>query len=737
MADTAEFKTLESMLKQIKPGSTLSHYQILEKLGEGGMGVVWKAKDKKLSREVAIKFLPDKYSKDLEWLNRFKREATTLAAINHPNIITIYAIEEFEGYDFITIEYVQGKSLAELIPQRGMPLEQFYQLAIPLAGAVEAAHKKNVIHGDLKPSNIMINNENILKVLDFGLASFQEKPEQEPVSDKTKTLALDYSLDGISVLGTYQYMAPEHILGKPKSLQTDVFALGLILYEMMTGKKPFQGNTKPELIGSILKETPRRPGEINLNVPRQLDNIIMKCLNKNPAFRFISAGEVRSELELLNNHPEAFKDKNALSIAVLPFDDISLSKDQEYFCDGLADELMIALGRIKGMRVASRNSTFQFKNKNLDSREIGDKLGVKALIEGSVSKYNGRIRISVILTNVADGFQLWNKTYNRELKDIFQIQNEIAENVVKSLKVTLTPGERRAIKQIATENVEAYEFYLQGRKFFYNYNNKGMKFAQQMFKQAIQVDPNYALAHAGIADCLAFIYMNADNNPDHIKQADISSKLALELDPGLAEVHVSRGVLLSLMKQKEESDKEYEAAIKINPNSFEAHYFYARECYSRGEREKAIEHYEQAYEIRPDDYQSPILAGVIYGSLGMKKEEEDARRRGVKLAERHLAFNPGDTRALYMGANALIALGQREKGLAWANQARELEPNDPMLLYNLGCIYSITNEQNQALDCLEQALKNGFANKRWLEHDSDFDPLREQPRFKKILERLS
>jgi non-specific serine/threonine protein kinase len=729
MASQDNPKSLESMLTQIKPGAQIANYSFIEKLGEGGMGVVWKARDERLQREIAIKFLPEAYQNNTEWLKRFNQEARTVASLKHPNIITLYTIDELEGLNCITMEYINGKTFKEIIPKGGMPTDLFFKASIPVTEAVSAAHKKNIIHGDLKPANIMFTEEGIVKVLDFGLASREQEKEYNPEQDKTITMA-----DTKGLTGTYHYMAPENLLGKPKVLQSDVFSLGIIFYELLTGKKPFHGKTASAVIASILKDNPRMPSETNMNVTARLDSLVSKCLAKDPEKRFGSATELLEELKNAMKQPYSPAERKSLSIAVLPFMDISPTKDQEYFCDGLAEELINALSHVKDIRIKSRTSSFKFKGKEMDSQEIGDRLEVNAVIEGSIFKYNSHIRVNIKLINVADGFQLWSQKYDKEMKDIFQIQNEISESIVKTLELSLTPSERRAMRQVSTDNVNAYEHYLQGRKYFNLTTKKGMEYAIQLFTRAIEMDPNYALAHAGMADSLAFLYLHSQRNPDYITQADAASQEALKLDPYLMEGHISRGTVLSLMDKAKEAEKEFDAAVKLAPNSFEAHYTHARESFSRGKKDIAIKHYERAYEIRPEDYQPPTLVAQSYDDLGMKEEAADARRRGVKAVEKHLELHPDDTRALYMGANSLVCLGEKEKALDWARRAYELEHKEPMLLYNLACIYSLADEPDLAINSLRDAVSCGFAHIEWLKQDSNLDNVRERPEFRDLVD---
>ncbi len=715
------------------PLAALAHYRLLEKIGSGGMSEVWRALDTRLDREVALKLLPPGSAEDAGRLALFKSEARAVAALNHPHIVTLYAIEEAEGRTFMTMELIRGHTLKDLIPENGLALAAFFNLAMPLADAVSAAHARGVIHGDLKPANVMVNEAGTLKVLDFGLARF-DRPSAPPAKDETSTLQLE--LDG-RLAGTLLYMSPEHIQGRPLDARSDIFALGVVFYEMLTGRLPFRGASVPELMASILKDEPpplagRRP-----DLPRDLGRIIGRCLEKEPDRRLQTSLDLRNELDALRRQPAPGPAEGPISIAVLPFSDLSAAKDQEYFCEGIAEEIINTLSSVRGLKVAARTSSFKFKNAVLDGREIGAQLGVCTLLGGSVRKAGRRLRISVELTDVASGDRLWAEQFDRELKAVFAIQEEIAQAVVNALEITLSPRERRALKQVATADAQAYDFYLRGRNFFYQARRRGLTFALQMFSRAIEFDPNYALAYAGIADCHAFMFLNFERAEIHRREADAASLKALELDPELAEAYVARGVALSVNERMSEAEKAFETALRINPRLFDACYYYARHRFQQGQPELALPLYEQASRLRPDDYQSPLLVAQIFDDLGRPEEARARRQRGVKLVEERLDLVPDDVRALYMGANGLVALGEREKGLAWARRARDIEPDEPMLLYNLACIYSLAGETETALDCLENAVALGLSHRRWIENDSNLDAVRGSPRYAAVLRSIS
>ncbi len=424
------------------------------------------------------------------------------------------------------------------------------------------------------------------------------------------------------------------------------------------------------------------------------------------------------------------------SVAVLAFSDMSAAKDQEYFCDGISEQIINNLTRIKSLRVASRTSSFAFKGRSEDIRSIGKRLNVSAVLEGSVRKAEGRLRISVQLINVKDGYPLWSEQYDRGLKNIFAIQDEIARSIAATLKVTLTLKESNAISKTPTTDLRAYDFYLRGRQYYYHFTSRGIEFALKMFSQAIELDTYFARAYAGIADCCSYLFMYAGNQDRHLEQADTSSLKALDMDPDSAEAHASRGVALFLKKEYTESEREFEAAIRLDPMLFEAYYFYARSSFAQGELEKAARLFEKSNEVNPQDYQAPLLVAQIYDDLGHPQQADASRRRGVDVAEARLKLNPDDTRALYMGANGLVALGEIDRGVEWAKLALAMDPSEPMVLYNVACIQSLAGLSEDAIDSLETALKNGLSQEGWIDQDSNLDPLRSHPRFKRLIKQL-
>lgn len=431
------------------------------------------------------------------------------------------------------------------------------------------------------------------------------------------------------------------------------------------------------------------------------------------------------------------RDESIPSLAVLPFGDLSPEGDQAYFCEGMAEEIMNALVRVEGIRVTSRKSAFQFKAADGDIRMIGRRLGVNSILEGNVRKAANRLRVTVQLVDVERDRRIWSEKYDREMEDVFAVQDEIAQQVVEALEVTLGPRERHVMGRPSTRDLQAYDYYLRGRHYFYRWGKKNIEFAIQMFSRAIELDPGYALAYTGIADCHAILYSEFGKDAAHLAPAREASQKAVELDPEAAEAHTSRGIALALSDQYDDAAEEFETAIALNGRLFEAHYFYARVCFIQGELAGAARHYEDAARVRPEDYQAPALLGTVYGALGLEQEAAAARERALHRIEKHLELNPDDVRATYFGAGSLVKRGERDRGLEWARRALEMDPDDPETLYNVACVYSLAGEAEAAIECLEKTLELGMAKSRaWVNQDSDFDPIRDQPAFQAFVEQL-
>ncbi len=439
---------------------------------------------------------------------------------------------------------------------------------------------------------------------------------------------------------------------------------------------------------------------------------------------------------LNQSYPDPRIELSDQKIAVMPFRMSAKDQSYDHVGEGLAEELIIALGKVKGLRVASRSSSFAITNNELGPKEIGKKLDVHSLVAGHVKMNNGTLQIAVELVDTNSGLNIWSDLYKVDRKDIIQMQDKIAQKITNALEFELVPEQQNSIQVRQTQNAEAYDFYLRGRRFYLQFSNRGIDLALKMFQKAIDSDPEYALAYAGLADCYSYQYLHKAKNQPILQMADEASKRAIELDPLLAETLVSRGVVYTLNQHFDEAEKSFQNAIERDPTLFWGWYHYARSCFASGQLDKAARLFEQANKVEPEDYQSILLAAQSYNDVGSPDLSRTFRQKGVDIAYRWIELNPGDTRALYMAANALVFLDQPEKSLALLQQALSLEPEDSMLLYNAGCIYSLLSMKKEALSCVEKAYEHGLTMQGWYANDSNLDNIRDEPRFKALLEKL-
>jgi len=702
-------------------------YDIEREVGRGGMATVYLARDLKHGRPVALKVLHPELAASLG-SERFLREIQIAARLQHPHILPLYDSGQAGELLYYVMPFVEGESLRDrLTREKQLPIEDAVKLGRDIAVALDYAHRHGVVHRDIKPENVMLHEGEAI-VTDFGIAKAVSAAGGESL---TQT--------GMAV-GTPAYMSPEQASGEREpDGRSDIYSLGCVVYEMLTGSAPFTGPTVQAIIMKRFTEPVPSVRATRSTVTAELEQVVSKALAKDPVDRFQTANLLVQGL----GSPKVVTPPNATplatpltttkkSIAVLPFADMSPQKDQDYFCEGIAEEIINALSKIEALHVASRSSAFAFKG-HQDVRKVGEQLGAGTVLEGSVRKAGNRLRISAQLVKVADGYQLWSERYDRELEDVFAIQDEIAENIVKALRVVLSDREKRAIEKAPTANVQAYEFYLRGRQYFHQWRKKGVEYARRMFERAMDIDPDYALAHAGAADCCSALYTWWDASKPNLEGADSYSRRALALDPELAEAHEARGLALTLRKQYEEAEAEFQEAIRLNPKLFEAHYFFARACLAQGKYEQAAKLFEQASELRPEDYQSPIILAEVYKALGRSADADAANRRGVQLAEARLALNPDESRALVLGAGGHCRLGNVARALDLIHQTLALDPDDSGVLYNVACVYANAGQSEEAISCLERAIQNGFGHWEWLEHDSDLESLRGHARFLALL----
>ena len=651
----------------------IGHYRVVSRLGAGGMGEVFLAEDERLGRRVALKVLARDLAADATALARFQREARALAALNHPNIVTIYSVEEHDGAPFLTMELVAGRTLADRIPPSGMELGGLLGVAIPIADALAAAHRGGVTHRDLKPSNVMVSDDGTVKVLDFGLATLVRPDAATLVGDEG---ASPRTATG-AIIGTFPYMSPEQVAGRPADHRSDLFALGVILYEMATGARPFRGQSSVELLAAIARDEPTAVRSRNPAVPPALESLISRCLEKRADRRPAGADEVGDELRAIAAAGAAQTAGAATrlpSVAVLPFANMSADADQEYFCDGMAEEIINALANVEGLRVVARTSSFAFKGRGEDVREIGRKLGVESVLEGSVRRAGSRVRITVQLVGVADGYHIWSERFDREVADVFAVQDEIALATVESLKGRLLKGERDEIVRRRTANQEAYHLYLKGRYFLNRRRTGDIPLAIEHFRQAIACDPDYLLPYVDLAETFNVLGLWSLMPPrEAFGQAREAADKALALDDDSPEAHFAKAFSLLL---------------------------YERDNAAAGT------HYEHAVRLRPAGY-GPISGyGIYLMTVGRLTE-------GVEVMERAVAAEPFSPIALVQAAAGYVGAGRPREAEQRARAALAIDATMPIAQFWLGWALAAQGNDREALVPFRTAASLGLTVALW------------------------
>jgi serine/threonine-protein kinase len=663
----------------------ISHFRILGKLGEGGMGVVYKAEDETLRRLVALKVLRPAHVANRDWRERFLREAQSAGAVTHPGIATIYEIGEQGDVVFIAMEYVQGDTLHALMDKRTLAVPEILRIAGEIAEALERAHGAGVVHRDLKPDNILVQPDGHVKILDFGVAKRVPPPEGSDPTILSQLATTDRSLTGAGlVVGTVGYMSPEQARGERVDGRADLFALGVMIYEMASGRNPFRYQTAAETVTALLRDHPQTLGEVSPEAPPGLGVLVSGLLAKEPADRPGSAGDVARELRRLEREPggggapegeRPEPGRRARSIAVLPFADMSAEKDQDYLCEGMAEELINALARVPGLSIAARTSAFQFKGKSENVRKIAQELNVEAVLEGSVRKSGPRLRVTAQLVSAADGYQLWSDRFDRELRDVFELQDEITATIVQALRIRLTaPGGVPKLRR-HTRNLDAYHAYLKGRYAWFNRYEGGLQKAIFSFEQAIAADPVYALAHAGLADCYSVMGMYGFLPPKAaFARALEAAELALGLDEGLAEAHSARGFIhLYFDWDWSAAETEFLRALQLNTDDAQAWSRYALLLAYLQRHTEAANAARRAQERDPLSHYAHAIAGQVMKYAGRYEEASAASRRALELDGEFVL-------ALFTLGQSETLLGRHDEGVAALTKAADLNRRDPFFL---------------------------------------------------------
>ena len=735
-------------------GKTVSHYHITRPLGTGGMGIVYEAEDTQLGRHVALKVLSEEMQRDPSILERFQREARAASALNHPGICTVHSIEQHEGQHFIVMELLEGQTLAKRIGKQPMELAEILDLGIQIADALESAHAKGIVHRDLKPVNLILSARGQIKILDFGLAKIGALTDYSGAGGLDSRLETSLDRRNLTVagtvLGTVHYMSPEQARGQLTDARTDLFSLGAVLYQMVSGELPFQGDTQAVVFDAILNRDPRPLAEVNAAMPAALGQIIGKALEKDRNLRYQTATDLKTDLLRLKRDLDSGQRHTAelseskggsagparrsakRSVAVLYFQNLSGAKEDEYFRDGITEDIITELSKIQGLETFSRSTVLAHRDKPATTAQIGQQIGADYVLEGSLRRAGDRLRINAQLVDTQTDHPVWSERYDREMKDVFEVQDEIARKIAEALRIKLTPQEKEALATRPTDNLQAYDHYLRGRSYARRLTRQDLEFALQMFNDSVKQDPDFALAHAAIANACAQCYWLYERDQTWIERARAASEKAVALRPDLPEVMVAQAWILYSRGENLDAAGILRAVVARKPDCEGLFYLLFRCLFASGQYLEVASLAEGAIEASGTDYNVYVPIINSLGALAKKEARNNILQRALQAFESHLREVPEDARARSLLAAYYAESGRTEDAKREAKMAMTLRPNEPLILYNAACTFCSLKEKSEALDAIGKAWRAGYRDSEWVWRDPDLAILHDEPEFEKL-----
>jgi serine/threonine protein kinase/cytochrome c-type biogenesis protein CcmH/NrfG len=713
------------------------------------MGEVYLANDPKLDRKVALKILPANVlgDKSGDRVRRFVQEAKAASALNHPNILTIYEIDEIDSEQFIATEFIDGDTLRARIQRGPFAPADALDVGIQVASALWATHSVGIIHRDIKPDNIMLRPDGIVKVLDFGLAKLTRERQALDTDSLAPTQMINTAV-GV-VMGTAHYMSPEQARGFEVDERTDIWSLGCVLYEMLSGKQPFFGPTAMDVMSGILN---LQPDSLAPHLPdgsHDLERVVMRALQKDRAERYHTVKDLLNDLKDLKRQvdtqshrvstskssgsfePEAVPEK---SIAVLYFENMNSEKESDYFCAGMTEDIITDLSKLKELKVVSRTDVLPFRNKEVNTRQVGEALRVNYILEGSVRKAGNRIRITAQLVSVRDGYQVWAERFDRLVEDIFDLQNEVSEKIVDALKISLTDSERQLLTQKPTDDLRAYDFYMRGRERLYLKGRRNTEQAMEMFQNALALDPGFASAYAGLAESYSTMYEWYDGNSSWLSKAIEMNQKALSLEPTSLDAKFGIAMVYFHHRRFAESRRTIEEILNEDPDFYPGHLRLGIIAELSNDLESARRHYRRAAELKPYDEDAWMFLAGIQKRRGKTEAAEEASLKVIEITARKLETSPEDVIVMSRLAEAYARFGGREEATTTIKRVLELEPNDGLAVYNCSCVYALLGEKEASLILLRRAFDSGFRSvAHWARADSGFDSIRGDEDFQTLL----